>query len=274
MPAQPEHSPAARKPAVWNREPLPHVRRVVAVASGKGGVGKSTVTVNLALALAARGLAVGILDADIYGPSIPRMLGLETRLQPELKEGRMLPPLSHGIKALSIALLTGDAAAILRAPMVTKALVQMLRGTEWGTGEKPLDLLLVDMPPGTGDIHLSLAQQVPLDGAIIVTTPQEIATADADKAAQMFVKTQVPLLGIVENMSWFADPAGQRHILFGEGGGQRLAETHRVKLLGSLPLDPRLGAFADAGKNYLAESSDAGNAFAALAASIATGLGL
>ena len=268
MPPYPEQSPAARKPAVWNREKLPHVKRLIAVASGKGGVGKSTVTVNLAQALRARGLSVGILDADIYGPSIPRMLGLDTRLQPEIRDGRMLPPVSHGIKALSMALLTNDAAAILRGPMITKALVQMLRATEWGTQAQPLDILLVDMPPGTGDIHLSLVQQAPLDGAILVTTPQEVAVADADKAAQMFSKTGVPLLGVIENMSWFTDPTGQRHALFGSGGGQRLADKHGAPLLGSLPLDPRMGALADAGENYMAESGEAASCCAEIAARI------
>lgn len=255
--------PAARKPATWRTDSLPHVRRIFAVASGKGGVGKSTVTVNLAHALAARGQRVGILDADIYGPSIPRMLALETRLKPELEDGLMVPPVSHGIRAMSIALLTGDQAAVLRAPMVTKALGQLLRGTRWGSADAPLDTLLIDMPPGTGDIHLSLAQSVPLSGALLVTTPQEIALADAEKSAVMFEKINVPILGIVENMSGFTDPSGTLHRLFGEGGGKKLAAQHHVPLLAELPLDPALREAADNGKAI------AHPAFAALAERLA-----
>lgn len=244
------NSPQPRQAAVWNREKLTHVARVIAIASGKGGVGKSTVTVNLAHALKAQGKRVGILDADVYGPSIPRMLGLDTRLQPEIKDGLMLPVVSHGIKANSMGLIVGEQAAILRGPMVTKSLAQLARMTRWGTEEEPLDVLLVDMPPGTGDVHLSMVQQVPLDGALIVTTPQAVSVIDADKAAQMFVKVGVPILGIIENMSAFVDPEGRRHALFGEGGGARLAEKFGTPLLGSLPLDPTLGAACDAGATY------------------------
>jgi ATP-binding protein involved in chromosome partitioning len=242
--------PAQRKPAEWNRSPLPHVRRVVAVASGKGGVGKSTTTVNLGLALAARGQSVGILDADIHGPSIPRMLGIQHSGQPEVKDGLIIPITGHGIRALSMGNLSKDQAAIWRGPMVTKALVQMLRGARWGTAEQPLDWLLIDMPPGTGDTHISLVQQVPLNGAIIVTTPQEIATIDAEKCLSLFQRVEVPILGIVENMSYFIDPAGQAHAIFGEGGGVRLAEKHQVPFLGQIPLDPAIRACADVGKNY------------------------
>lgn len=254
--------PATRRPAVWNTAPLPHVRRILAVASGKGGVGKSTVTVNLAHALTARGLRVGVLDADIYGPSIPRMLGLETRLKPELHEGLMVPPVAYGIRAMSVALLTGDQAAVLRAPMVTKALAQLLRGTRWGTADAPLDLLLIDLPPGTGDVHLSLAQSAPMDGAILVSTPQDIAVIDAEKSAVMFQKLQIPILGIVENMSYFTDPSGAQHRLFGEGGGAKLAAQFGTALLGSLPIDPLLRIAADEGKQHLTP------AFAALAAAL------
>ena len=256
-----------RRAAVWNREKLPHVGRVIAVASGKGGVGKSTVTVSLAHALTAQGKRVGILDADIYGPSIPRMLGLDTRLQPEIKEGMMLPPTNHGIKANSMGLIVGENAAIMRGPMITKSLAQLARMTRWGTDDAPLDLLLVDLPPGTGDVHLSMVQQVPLDGALIVTTPQEVAVIDADKAAQMFVKVGVPILGIVENMSAFIDPQGTPHALFGEGGGARLAEKFAVPHLGSLPLDPTLGAACDAGSTY---NGPAAAAFAAIAQRVAS----
>ena len=242
------NDPAARRPAVWNTEPLSGVRRIIAVASGKGGVGKSTVTVNLAHALTARGQRVGILDADIYGPSIPRMLGLETRLKPEYVDGAMVPPIAYGIKAMSIALLMDNQAAVMRAPMVTKALAQLLRGTRWGTQAEPLDTLLIDMPPGTGDVHLSLAQSVPISGALIVTTPQDIAVIDAEKSAIMFQKLSIPLLGIVENMSYFVDANGAQQRLFGEGGGQAMATQFRAALLAQLPLEPALRAAADAGQ--------------------------
>ena len=174
-------APELQRPPSINHAQLPHVRRVIAVASGKGGVGKSTVTVNLAHALTAAGKRVGVLDADIYGPSIPRMLGLDTYLKPEIENNLMVPPIAHGIRAMSMALITGDEAAVLRAPMITKALVQFLRVTRWGTHNEPLDVLLVDLPPGTGDITLSLAQNVKLDGLILVTTPQDVAVIDVDE---------------------------------------------------------------------------------------------
>jgi ATP-binding protein involved in chromosome partitioning len=255
----------ARKPAIWNKEKLPQVQRVLAIASGKGGVGKSSVTVNLAHALAAHGLRVGILDADIYGPSIPRMLGLETRLKPEYVDGAMIPPIAYGIKAMSIALLMGDQAAVMRAPMITKALAQLLRGTRWGTDAEPLDYLLIDLPPGTGDVHLSLAQSVPIDAAIIVTMPQDISVIDAEKSAVMFEKLHIPIFGIIENMSHLN---GQK--IFGEGGGEKLAKQFNVPLIAQLPLDPALRAAADAGQNFIGENSqsEAAQAFAALAAKL------
>jgi ATP-binding protein involved in chromosome partitioning len=233
-------------PPSINHAPLPHVGRVVAIASGKGGVGKSTTTVNLAHALTQAGKRVGILDADIYGPSIPRMLQLDTQLRPEMVDGQMIPPISYGIRAMSIGLVMGDHAAILRAPMITKALVQMLRLTRWGTAEAPLDYLIIDMPPGTGDINLSLAQNVQLDGAIIVTTPQEISVIDARKALHTFRKLNVPVLGVIENMSYFENN-GQRHTLFGQGGGKKLAAEEAVNFLGETPINPALGIAADAG---------------------------
>lgn len=244
-----------RAPSI-NHAPIPHVARVIAVASGKGGVGKSTVTTNLAHAITASGKRVGILDADIYGPSIPRMLGLETYLKPEISDGQMVPPIAHTIRAMSMALITGDEAAVLRAPMITKALVQFLRTTRWGTAESPLDVLLVDLPPGTGDVTLSLAQNCKLEGLVLVTTPQEVATIDAEKCAIAFHKLHVPLLGVVENMSHFTDPAGNRHALFGTGGGERLAQKFNSRVLGRLALDPAIGTCADQGKNYLAEYGD------------------
>ena len=237
-----------KKPAQWNLTPLENVGRVIAVASGKGGVGKSTTTVGLAHALRAVGKHVGILDADIYGPSIPRMLGLKDAGQPPLQDSRILPLEAHGIKAISMGNIAGDQATILRGPMITKALQQMLRTTLWAPADEPLDILLVDMPPGTGDIQLSLAQQVPLDGAILVTTPQEIALADVEKSAQMFEKVNVKLLGVVENMSGFTDPSGVTHAIFGEGGGTALAEAHHCPLLAQIPLDVTLRAAMDAGE--------------------------
>lgn len=242
------------RPPSINHTPLPGVGRIVAVASGKGGVGKSTVTVNLAHALTRLGKRVGILDADIYGPSIPRMLGLDTYLKPEVVAGQMVPPEAHGIRAMSMALVTGDQAAVLRAPMITKALVQFLRATAW-----QCDILLIDMPPGTGDVTLSLAQNVKLDGMVLVTTPQDVAVIDADKCADAFRKLDVPILGVVENMSAFVAPDGSTHALFGSGGGAKLAAKYSAPLLGQLPLDPQIGVSGDAGTRY------AGDAFTGIA---------
>lgn len=252
----------ARRPAVYRRDSLANVACVIAVGSGKGGVGKSTVTVNLAHALHATGLRVGVLDADLYGPSVPRMLGLETRLKPELEDGQMIPPVAYGIRAMSLALITGDEAAILRAPMITKALTQMLRHTRWGTPEAPLDMLLIDLPPGTGDVHLSLAQAVPLNGALIVTTPQDVAVADAEKSAVMFSKLDVPILGVVENMSYLLDTHGARQLVFGEGGGARLAARFHTTLMAQLPIDPDLTRCADRGEKFAAHHTDAAAAAA------------
>lgn len=255
MTAHRDAPPAAEPPkkrANWNLTPLPHVTRMIAVASGKGGVGKSTTTVNLAHALAAAGKRVGILDADIYGPSIPRMLGLKHAGRPEMQDGLMQPLTAHGLRAMSMGFIMGDTAAVMRAPMVTKALSQMLRGVAWGTEQEPLDVLLIDMPPGTGDVHISLAQSVPLDGAIIVTTPQDVAVIDAEKCATAFEKMGVKLLGVIENMSGFTDPAGTMHRIFGEGGGTRLAEAHACAFLGEIPLDPAIGTAMESGASHSA----------------------
>lgn len=231
--------PVAKRPAQWDKTQLPHVRKIIAVASGKGGVGKSTTTVNLALASRAAGKRVGILDADIYGPSIPRMLGLWGK--PELIENQMKPLVAHGIKAMSVGFIMGEQAAVLRGPMISKTLTQMLRLTRWGTESEPLDALFIDMPPGTGDVHLSMAQQVPLSGAIIVTTPQEVALMDAKKCAIMFQKVNVPLLGVIENMSG---------AIFGSGGGARLAESLGVPLLGTVAMEAAICQAADCGEAY------------------------
>jgi ATP-binding protein involved in chromosome partitioning len=226
-------------------KPLAGVKNIVAVASGKGGVGKSTVAVNLALAWAAAGADVGILDADIYGPSQPLMLGLSGE-RPSSPDGkRILPLKAHGLTAMSIGFLVDPAQAVVwRGPMVTQALTQLLADTDWGN----LDYLVVDMPPGTGDIQLTLAQRVPVAGAIIVTTPQDIALADARKGLAMFEKVSVPVLGIIENMSvHVCSNCGHTEHIFGSGGGARMANEFGVPLLGELPLDARIQQEADGG---------------------------
>jgi ATP-binding protein involved in chromosome partitioning len=224
--------------------PLPEVRNIIAVASGKGGVGKSTTAVNLALALQAEGATVGVLDADIYGPSIPKMLGLTGR--PDSPDGKSIEPKrNHGLQAMSIGLLVGeDTPMIWRGPMVTQALQQLLNDTRW----QGLDYLVIDLPPGTGDIQLTLAQRVPVSGAVVVTTPQDIATLDARKALQMFAKVEVPVLGIVENMAvHVCSNCGHSEHVFGSGGGQKMASQYDVPLLGSLPLDIHIREQADSG---------------------------
>ena len=229
-----------------NLQPLANVRNIIAIASGKGGVGKSTIAVNLALALAGEGARVGILDADIYGPSIPLMLGVPGA-RPTSDDGESMNPLSAlGIQVMSIGFLVeADQPMIWRGPMVTQALNQLLQQTKWSD----LDYLLVDMPPGTGDIQLTLSQSVPVSGAVIVTTPQDIALLDARKGLQMFRKVSVPVLGIVENMSTHVcTNCGHEEALFGSGGGLQLATEFGVELLGQLPLDLRIREQTDGGK--------------------------
>jgi ATP-binding protein involved in chromosome partitioning len=223
---------------------LPKVKNIIAVASGKGGVGKSTTTVNLALALAAEGANVGILDADIYGPSQPMMMGIQGR--PESEDGKTMDPMrNHGVQVMSIGfLIDDDQAMIWRGPMATQALDQLLRQTNWSD----LDYLLVDMPPGTGDIALTLSQKVPLTGAIIVTTPQDIALLDAKKGLTMFEKVGVPILGIVENMAVYCCPnCGHSEHIFGADGGKRMAAERGVDYLGALPLTTKIREQADSG---------------------------
>jgi len=235
-------------------KPLGEIRNVVAVASGKGGVGKSTVAVNLALAWAAQGARVGILDADIYGPSQPLMLGL-TGQRPTSPDGKHLRPLtSYGISAMSIGFLVdADQPMVWRGPMVTQALTQLLGETQWGE----LDYLVVDMPPGTGDIQLTLAQRVPVAGAVIVTTPQDISLADARKGLKMFEKVSVPVLGIVENMSvHVCSQCGHAEHIFGAGGGARMAAEYGVRLLGELPLDAHIREEADGGTPTVVAAPD------------------
>jgi len=225
-------------------KPLPTVRNIIAVASGKGGVGKSTTAVNLALALAADGARVGVLDADIYGPSIPTMLGISGR--PESRDNKSMEPLrGHGLQANSIGfLIDADSPTIWRGPMVTQALEQLLRQTNWDD----LDYLIIDMPPGTGDVALTLAQKVPVVGAVIVTTPQDIALMDARRGLRMFQKVEVPVLGVVENMAiHVCSNCGHAEHIFGEGGGRRMAEQYQVAWLGSLPLALKIREQTDAG---------------------------
>jgi len=226
-------------------KPIDNVKNIIAVASGKGGVGKSTTAVNLALALSAEGARVGLLDADIYGPSQPRMLGITGK--PESKDGNTLEPMmSFHLQTMSIGFLIDEETPMIwRGPMVTQALEQLLNDTNWSE----LDYLVIDLPPGTGDTQLTLAQKVPVSGAIIVTTPQDIALLDARKGLKMFEKVEVPVLGIVENMSiHICSNCGHEEPIFGAGGGQRMAEQHGVDLLGQLPLDIRIREETDGGR--------------------------
>jgi len=235
-------------------KPLQGIKNIIAVASGKGGVGKSTTSVNLALALQAEGATVGILDADIYGPSIPRMLGLSSG-KPESADGKTLEPLvGHGIQAMSIGFMIDDETPMIwRGPMVTQALEQLLTDTQW----KDLDYLIIDLPPGTGDIQLTLAQKVPLTGAVIVTTPQDIALLDARKGLKMFEKVEVPVLGIVENMSiHICSECGHAEHIFGTGGGEKMSEDYDVDFLGALPLDINIRQNVDDGKPNVAIDPD------------------
>ncbi len=232
---------------------IPGIKNIIAVASGKGGVGKSTTAVNLALALAAEGASVGMLDADIYGPSQPTMLGITGR--PQSKDGKSLEPMEgHGIQAISIGFLIDlDTPMVWRGPMVTQALEQLLRDTHW----KDLDYLVVDLPPGTGDVQLTLAQKVPVTGAVIVTTPQDIALIDARKGLKMFEKVGIPILGIVENMSIHVCPkCGHESHIFGEGGAQKMCQDYDTELLGQLPLDAGIREQADSGKPTVVADPD------------------
>ena len=246
---------------------LPGVKSIIAVASGKGGVGKSTVAVNLALALRQLDLKIGLLDADIYGPSIPLMLGVQEKPQADGK--KLMPIEKFGLKTMSIGyLIEGDTPMIWRGPMVMSALTQMLEDVQWGE----LDILVVDMPPGTGDAQLTLAQRVPLAGAVIVSTPQELALIDARKALAMFGKTHVPIIGIVENMAYFQAPGStERQYIFGEGGARATATKQGIDFLGEIPVDPAIGVGSDAGQPIVAtqEGKPASTPFMAIAKAVA-----
>ena len=236
-----------------NLKRLSNIKNIIAVASGKGGVGKSTTSANLALALAAEGAQVGILDADIYGPSQPRMLGLSGN--PESTDGKSIEPKeNHGVQAMSIGFMIDEETPMIwRGPMVTQALEQLLNDTRW----RDLDYLIIDLPPGTGDTQLTLSQKIPVSGAVIVTTPQDIALLDARKGLKMFEKVKVPILGVVENMSThICSHCGHEEHIFGAGGGSAMAEQYDVEFLGSLPLDIRIREQADGGNPTVAADPD------------------
>ncbi len=243
--------PSAPQPVAF-----PHLGRIIAVSSGKGGVGKSTVTVNLAVALARQGKRVGILDSDVYGPNLPIMLGVNA--PPAVENERIIPLEAHGVKVISLGfLIERDQPAIWRGPIVMKIVTQFLRDVAWGQ----LDYLFVDMPPGTGDAQLSLVQAATIAGAVIVTTPQEVAVGDALRGAKMFERVGVPVLGIVENMSWFESPeTGKPMAIFGSGGGQRLADELGVPLLGQVPLYPPVGEGGDSGRPIVIADPECGAA--------------
>ena len=253
------HDDRKQQPRTAQQGPLriPGVRAIVAVASGKGGVGKSTVAINLALALSKLGRRVGLLDADIYGPSIPRMMGISGK--PDTRDGKKLLPMEKfGLKTMSIGYLVAkDTPMIWRGPMVQSALTQMMMDVEWGE----LDVLIVDMPPGTGDAQLTMAQRVPLTGAVVVSTPQEIALIDARKGYAMFEKTHVPVFGIVENMAYFISPgSGEKSYIFGEGGARRMAEKLGCDFLGEVPLHMTIRETSDRGEPVVATAPDSAEA--------------
>ncbi|TKT74266.1 Mrp/NBP35 family ATP-binding protein [Aquamicrobium sp. LC103] len=250
---QPRPAPQAPASRSQGKRGVPGIKSIIAIASGKGGVGKSTTAVNLALGLAANGLKVGILDADIYGPSMPRLLNIHGR--PGTADGKVLIPMeNYGVKVMSMGFLVDEETPMIwRGPMVMSALTQMLREVQWGE----LDVLVVDMPPGTGDAQLTMAQQVPLAGAVIVSTPQDLALIDARKGLNMFKKVDVPLLGIVENMSYFLAPdTGKRYDIFGHGGARREAERLGVAFLGEVPLTMNIRETSDAGTPVVVAEPD------------------
>jgi ATP-binding protein involved in chromosome partitioning len=252
----------------FGRQGVPGIRNIVVVGAGKGGVGKSTTSVNLALALLKKGARVGLLDADVYGPNLPQMLGISG--QPEVTDDKkMIPVEAHGLRVISMGMLVPpDQPVIWRGPMLHGAMQQFMRDVQWGE----LDYLVVDLPPGTGDVALSLSQSVPVAGAVVVTTPQGVSISDVRKAVQMFRQLNIPILGAVENMSYFACPhCGERTDIFGQGGGRRMAEDMGVPFLGEVPIDTRVRSGGDEGKPIVAEAPDApaAQAFEAVAGKVA-----
>lgn len=243
---------------------IPNVDKVVAISSGKGGVGKSTVAVNLAVALAQSGRTVGLMDGDIHGPNVPLMMGITG--QPDSADGRIIPMDAHGVKVMSLGLVSGeDTPIIWRGPIVGRVIQQFLSDVDWGT----LDVLVIDLPPGTGDAQLTLAQTIPLDGAVVVTTPQNVALEDVHRGIEMFNRLEVPVIGIVENMSEFICPCcGDRVTLFGSGGGERIAETFGLPLLGRLPIVTAIREGGDAGKPIVLTEGQAADAFKSLAETV------
>ncbi|MBA4337696.1 MAG: hypothetical protein C0421_02500 [Hyphomonas sp.] len=254
-------------------KPVPGIDRILVVASAKGGVGKSTVAVNLAAAMAKAGMRVGLLDADIYGPSIPTMMGTVDAEPATSANKKLVPVEAHGMKTLSIGYLSDpDSPMIWRGPIVMSAITQLLNDAEWGTPAEPLDILIIDTPPGTGDAQLAIAQKVPVTAAIIVTTPQEVALADVRRGAAMFAKTHVPVIGLVETMSWFDDPAGVRHYLMGEGGARRMGAALGLPVLGEIPMLTAIREAGDAGVPAALGKGPAADIFMALARSAAIAL--
>lgn len=259
-------SPIKKAPAAPQN--IPGICQIISVASGKGGVGKSTVAVNLAIALSKTGKKVGLLDADIYGPSVPRLMGLVSAKPDAAADGRIVPPQAHGIKTMSIGYMVAEEAPMIwRGPIVQSALLQMLRDVAWGD----LDILVLDMPPGTGDIQLTIAQKVPLAGAVIVSTPQDLALIDARKGLEMFRKVAVPILGVVENMSYYLCPScGHRENIFGSGGARESASNLGVPFLGEIPLHAKIRELSDLGTPITASDPDSTQAksFAEIASGV------
>ena len=254
--AHAQNAPQTAAPPQRAADMIPEVKQTIAVSSGKGGVGKSTVAVNLALALHATGASVGLIDADVYGPALPLMLG--TKGRPGMFDNRIIPVEAHGLRVMSMGLLVADKQPLVwRGPMIHTFIQQMLRDVLWG----PLDYLVFDMPPGTGDAQLSLSQVIPLSGVVMVTTPQDVALLDVRRAIAMFQQLNVPMLGVVENMSYFVAPdTGTRYAIFGEGGGQKVADEYGVPLLGQLPLDPDTRKGGDEGTPIMVRRPDSAQA--------------
>jgi ATP-binding protein involved in chromosome partitioning len=251
-------------PSGVSLQPVEGVKYLIAVGSGKGGVGKTTVSVNLAIGLAAQGYAVGLMDADVYGPNVPLMMG--TRANPHAIGEKIQPVVNHGVKLMSMGFMSpGDKPLIWRGPMLHSVMQQFLRGVEWGG----LDYLIIDLPPGTGDVQLSLVQTVPIAGAVVVTTPSEVAMEDARKAVRMFEQVKTPIVGLVENMSYLTAPGGERIDVFGQGGGRRMAAAMGIPFLVELPLDAKVRIGGDSGQPVALDPAGAGAPFHELAKKVA-----